>query len=33
MVGAVLLLVGECIIERVYKENKNELFVYLFILT
>jgi len=33
MVGAVLLLVGECIIEGVYKESKNELFVYLFILT
>ena len=25
MVGAVLLLVGECVIERVYKESKNEL--------
>ena len=33
MVGVVLLFVGECVIERVYKESKNELFVYLFILT
>lgn len=25
MVGAVLLLLGECVIERVYKKSKNEL--------
>ena len=33
MVGVVLLLVGECVIERVYKESKNELSLYQFILT